>query len=316
MDKTESSDFLIVVDTSYWRYYVVYGCVSEFQKRYPDEAAYWIKKPEETDQDNLPNLLNCDHFRALLKKQVMKRLETIDYIAKENFQNEIDAADKIDIIFAMDDRLKNNFRLGLYPTYKGQRKLVKKSYNVFALTDYISEVIFKELDVEKMYGYHFVKVEGAEGDDVIATILMNFKDRYSNILLLASDHDYLQLDGVQQFDLMGRKVQRTLGGEEVSADDFLLGKILMGDKSDNISQVFKKCGPKTALKLVKDKNLLKQRLSESQDAVKQFKLNKKIISFKEIPEDLTQSIIEKVNVEIYDRRAQSSSTNLRDFMEW
>lgn len=310
------TDFCIIIDTSYWRYFTVYGAVSEFQKRYPDEASLWIKKPDETDQEHLPNLLNCDHFKVLLKKQVMKRLETIDYIAKANFQAEIDNADKIDIIFAMDDRLKNNFRLSLYPTYKGQRKLVKKSYDVFALTDYISNVVFKELDVENKYGYHFIKVEGAEGDDVIATILMNFKDRYANILLLASDHDYLQIDNIHQFDLLGREVKRTLGDEEVTADQFLLGKILMGDKSDNISQVFKKCGPKTALKLVKDKDLLKQKLNESQDAIKQFQLNKKIISFKEIPSELTKKIIEKVNVEIYDRRAIRSETNLSDFMNW
>lgn len=131
-----------------------------------------------------------------MKSHVMKRLETMDYIAKQNFQNELDAADKIDIIFAMDDRLKNNFRLSLYPTYKGQRKLMKRSYDVYAIKDHVINVIFKELDIENKYGYHLVQVEGAEGDDVIAVTLMNFKDRYRTVLLISSDHDYLQLDGV------------------------------------------------------------------------------------------------------------------------
>lgn len=90
----------------------------------------------------------------------------------------------------------------------------------------------------------------------------------------------------------------------------------MGDKSDNISQVFSKCGPKTALKLVLDKEELKKRLHESQDAAKQFLLNKKIISFNEIPKELTKAIIEKVNVEVYDRRAKSSQTSLSEFMNW
>lgn len=102
--------------------------------------------------------------------------------------------------------------------------------------------------------------------------------------------------------MSGKEIKRTLGGEDVSADEFLLGKILMGDKSDNITQVLPKCGQKTALKLVRDKALLKKRLSESQDAIVQFKLNKKIISFKEIPQDLVDHIVEKVNVCIYDRR--------------
>ena len=126
----------------------------------------------------------------------MRKLERIDWIAKSNFQNDLDGADKIDILFAMDDRLKNNFRLSLYPTYKAHRKLVKRSYNIYKIMDYIKDILFKEENVEERYGYHFVKVAGAEGDDVIATTLMNFKDRYARILLIASDHDYLQIDGI------------------------------------------------------------------------------------------------------------------------
>lgn len=126
----------------------------------------------------------------------MSRLEMIDDIAKQNFQVEIDSADRIDFIFAMDDNLKNNFRLNLYPEYKGQRKLVKRQYQVYPIKNYISDVLFNELDVENKYGYHLIKVEGAEGDDVIATALKNFKDRYGTVMLVASDHDYLQIDGV------------------------------------------------------------------------------------------------------------------------
>ena len=315
MSEKTSTDVLIVIDSSYFRYFTAFGTISKFQKDYSEEAAVWIKPIEECDQSNLPNLLNCETFKRLLVKQTMRRLETIDYIAKANFQDAMDSADKIDIIFAMDDRLKNNFRLALYPSYKGQRKLIKRQFNIFAITDYITDIIFKDLDVESKYGYQMVKVPGAEGDDVIATTLMNFKDRYAQVMLVASDHDFLQIDGVRQFDMLGKEIKRELGGNEVSADEFLLGKILMGDKSDNIQQVFSKCGPKTAYKLVKDKELLKKKLQESQDAVKQFSLNKKIISFSEIPEELSRAIIEEVNNKVYDRRA-ISSTDLSQFMNW
>ena len=105
---------------------------------------------------------------------------------------------------------------------------------------------------------------------MIATAYKKLKDKYLDVVLIASDHDYLQIDGISQFNLEGKRIVRDLGGTIVSAPEYLLGKILMGDKSDNICQVFKKCGPKTALKLVKDKEMLKQRLAESQDAQKQF----------------------------------------------
>lgn len=316
MNNSATTDFLIVVDGSYFLRHACQGAVTLFAHDYPEEAKVWIKPAEEVDQSNLPNLLNCDKFKRVLKQHTMRKLERLDWIAKSNFQNELDCANKIDILFAMDDRLKNNFRLSLYPTYKAHRKLVKRSYNVYKIMDYIKDILFKEENVEERYGYHFVKVAGAEGDDVIATTLMNFKDRYAHILLIASDHDYLQIDGISQFNLDGKEIVRDLGGTIVTAPEYLLGKILMGDKSDNICQVFKKCGPKTALKLVKDRDALKTRLAESQDAREQFQLNKKIIAFSEIPKALSDEIVKAVNVEIYDRRALNSGVNLADFMNW
>lgn len=114
--------------------------------------------------------------------------------------------------------------------------------------------------------------------------------------------------------MKGRKIERTLGDAPVNAKEFLLGKILMGDKSDNICQVFKKCGPKTALKLVKDPETLKKMLQENQDSAKQFATNKKIISFDEIPKELSDRIVEKLNIELYDRRPLNKKVNLNDFM--
>jgi len=75
----------------------------------------------------------------------MKRLESINWVLKNNFQNEIDMADKIDVILALDDKLKRNFRLDLYPEYKAQRTLVKRQYQVQPIKDYIVNVLFAEL---------------------------------------------------------------------------------------------------------------------------------------------------------------------------
>ena len=307
--------FLCVIDGSYFGYFVLFGACSEFQKKEPALASTWIKPPEECDQNNLPNLLNCEEFKRILKQFTMKRIETIDWIARENFQDELDIAAGIDYIFAMDDRVSYSFRKKLYPEYKAQRALVKRSYQLQPIKDYITNVIFKDLEVEEKYGYHLVKVEGAEGDDVIATTLLNFKDNYLASMLVASDHDFLQIDGVREFDLFGKEAKRDLGGEIVNADDYLLGKILMGDKSDNIKQVFPKCGPKTALKWTKDKTTLKTVLKESQDAASRYLLNKKIISFKEMPSELSSAILEKINVALYSNEQVNDATiDLRDFM--
>ena len=280
-------------------YTCLFGAARDFTENYADEAALWVKPAEETDQDNLPNLLNCDLYKKLLKKFVMRRLESIDNIARENFQNELDEADVIDIVFAMDDKLVHSFRKDMYPEYKAQRALVKRQFQLQPIKDYIVDVIFKELDVQEQYGYKIVKVEGAEGDDVIATTLLKLKDDYIGMMLIASDRDFLQIDGLREFDLFGKEAVRDLGGEIVSARDYLLGKILMGDRSDNIKQVFTRCGPKTALRWTKDRESLKRVLKEDQSLAARYLLNKKMISFEHIPQDLSDKILKAVNESLH-----------------
>ena len=229
----------------------------------------------------------------------MRRLESVDNIARENFQVELDEADVVDVVFAMDDKLTHSFRKDLYPEYKAQRQLVKRQYQLQLIKDYIVNVLFKELDVSEQHGYKIIKVEGAEGDDVIATTLLKLKDNYIGMMLIASDHDFLQIDGLREFDLFGKEAQRDLGGEIVSAKDYLLGKILMGDRSDNIKQVFTRCGPKTALKWTKDKATLKKVLKEDQALASRYALNKKMISFEQIPQELSDKIVKKVNESLH-----------------
>ena len=119
---------LVVVDASYWWYTTCFGAVSEFSKKEPVDASYWLKPAKEVDQNNLPDILNCDSFKRILKKYVMKRCESIDWLLKANFKDEIDCLDRIDIIFAMDDYTSNSFRKNLYPQYKAQRKLTPKQF--------------------------------------------------------------------------------------------------------------------------------------------------------------------------------------------
>ena len=88
----------------------------------------------------------------------------------------------------------------------------------------------------------------------------------------------------------------------------------MGDKSDNISQVLLRCGPKTALSLVKNKDELKKKLVESVDTAKKYNLNKKIISFSEIPTELTERIKKTISESLYSEDVLNPVTDLKNFM--
>ena len=312
MEDNEQKKFLIVIDGSYFSYVCLFASIKTFTEKYPEDASYWIKPVDDCDQKNLPNILNCDSYKKCLKQQVMWKLENVEDVAKTNFQSEMDECDSIDIVFAMDDKLSNSFRKELYPEYKAHRALVKRQFQLQPIKDYIVDVIFKELDVEHEYGYHMVKVEGAEGDDVIATTLLRLKDQYVGAFLIASDHDFLQIEGLREFDLFGKEAKRDLGGEIVSAKDYLVGKILMGDRSDNIQQVFLRCGPKTALKWTKDKDALKKTLKEDHALAARYLLNKKMIDFNSIPQDLSDKIFESINASLY----KNSRLNKRTSGDW
>ena len=313
MDKRKSK-ILVVIDGSYWLYVTLFSAISDFQRRYPAEASVWIKDAELVDQKNLPDLTLCETFKKVLKKTVMKKCEAIDWMLKDNFQDEIDTADGIDFVFAQDDKVSNSFRKKLFPEYKATRRLKKKSYDTYKVQRYIVEVLFKDLKIEEKYSYHLIKVSNAEGDDVIATIFREFGKEYMLNVLFASDRDFVQLDNVVQLTMQGKLVECKLADEEVSHKDYLLGKIILGDGSDNIMKVFPKIGCKRVIPLLRDKEALKAKLKESQDAIKQFNLNKKLISFDEIPEDLSKKIREEISTSLYREEELNSQIDFKTFM--
>jgi hypothetical protein len=60
----------------------------------------------------------------------------------------------------------------------------------------------------------------------------------------------------------------------------------MGDISDNITSVFPKCGPKTALKYYENKELFQTKLNSSPDFQKRYQLNSTLVDFNNIPQEL------------------------------
>jgi 5'-3' exonuclease len=289
-----NSDLLVVIDGSYWLLYCIFGAFSSFSKsESPDVGRY--SDPESVDQDNLPDILTSDDFRKELHTFVAKRIDTVNWVLKQNAQEAVDLAEKIDVLFVLDDTVNHSFRKTLYPAYKSQRKLVKKAYDVQKVKDYVVDILFKEFKLEEDYNWRIVKVDGAEGDDVVAVAVRNLKG-YAKKIIIASDRDFLQLDDVVQYDLTGKAILPVIKdtGEEVSRSDYLLHKIIMGDKSDFIPSCFERYGEKKSWKLVKDRELLRNMLKENQSAAKQFILNRNLIDMNNIPEDLSEKILGEV----------------------
>ncbi len=301
METGKNRRILCVIDGSYLMYYVAFAAVNRYTKKYPEEASTLIKPVDEVDQENLPDLLVSSNFQRVLKDTFAEKCMVVDDILQQNFQGEIDTSDSIDYLFALDAKVTTSFRKDAYPEYKATRIGIKRSYNVSAIKRFIERNLVPEFNLSHHIDFNLVRVDGAEGDDVIACTLKNFNDYFLKVLI-ASDHDFCQLDGIRQFNLEGKEIIPTVTtrGENIrlTPREAKLVKIISGDGSDNIPAIAPRIGQVTAYRMIQDMDDFKHYLFEHQDAARQFVLNKKLVDFDSIPKDLESLVVEEVSKKI------------------
>ena len=147
---------------------------------------------------------------------------------------------------------KSYYRMNMHEEYKGTRKKpqeeeeIKKYEDFFAVLNSLPE----ELDEEVL------KFRGVEADDVLAWITQNVSDRYDHTWVVSSDRDLYQLvdDNISIFNIFGRKevtLQTLKEDFDVTPYEYMLSRIIEGDKSDNILGI-EGIGPKRAQALARE----------------------------------------------------------------
>ena len=254
--KNEYENNFLLIDLSYFIFHNYYA-----KKRY-----FQIQK-KETD-----NLINDDEFLKVFSNFDNK----IDEIKKKLKLNS-----KTIIIFAKDCQRCNIWRNNIYPEYKKSRKVDNEVGPFFKYT--YSNIINK---------YNYIECNNCEADDIIGIISKNMikHNNLCRIKIITGDHDYLQLldnEGyIEIYDLKCKSLkEKSLGDSKKD----LLHKILMGDKSDNITAIHSKLGPKTALKYINNQDELDKKLLDSSIKEK-FELNSQLIDMDKIPENYKQNI--------------------------
>lgn len=140
-----------------------------------------------------------------------------------------------EIVICADDR--KYWRREYFPPYKGNRKADREKSNIdwHALFDMLNVI---KQEIKDNFPYRVVQVEGAEADDVIGTIAMEFGSELNNgnkILILSGDKDFVQLQrfgNVSQYDPVRKK--------EIKSNDpelFLKELVLSGDRGDGVPNV-------------------------------------------------------------------------------
>lgn len=220
---------------------------------------------------DIPNSdLNPDFDPTLDEEFCTIFKETMEYSILKPAQQLFPLIDKSKFIFCMDCPRKNIWRRDFYPEYKIQRDMKdtsKDKFNINRMFRYAYEMILPAICEE--YGATKLSSNCAEGDDVIAVLTKYFLENTKDeVIIVSCDKDMVQLcsdrvvlitaDGTirEPQQELEKAVKQKFDLNSISASDFLLFKILIGDSADNIPNVKPGLGPKKALKYVLDKKLL------------------------------------------------------------
>jgi len=295
---------LLLIDGSYISFVCNYRAFNKWTTQYQQMDTCIIRPPDETDQDNLPDIVNeSKWFKKCLHNAAIDKLNSISTIIENGTGLMYPNSALVDTIIAKDSRLTKSFRYGIYPEYKLTRKIQKARRNQYRIGPVFDELyanVFPEI-----FGEHTVQlaVDGAEGDDVIASIALSERicSDYEKIVLVSSDRDFLQLQidrNLTQYDATGERVVPRIkhGGEiiDLTPKQALMIKIISGDTSDNIKPIKPKVGEIRAYKYITEKtDEFKKMLREEPEVAERFLLNSKLIDFKNIPAELSQKVVDE-----------------------
>lgn len=213
------------------------------------------------------------------------------------------------VIVVFDGRGSSTNKRYLYPEYKANRGVKRiTNWDMFDNQEEESEAIKNQLvrlvDYLRCLPIDLISIDKIEADDVIGYIAKRIGDE---VTIMSSDRDYLQLasDRVSIYSPTKKKFygpKDVLKEYEVTANNFLTQKVLLGDKGDNVPGV-KGLGIKTLLKhfpelgesctinlehvLDKCKDSATPMLKKIYDFRSQLEVNKQLMDLDEpnIPED-------------------------------
>lgn len=279
-------DNYIIIDASYFILY-----------RYHALKAWWKFSNKDISLGNFPH-----ENKEFMDKYISTFGEKLSEIIIKLKINSKNKNDKIKYIIAKDCQRSTIWRNDIYNSYKGTREKSIQDSSISYIFKYVFENGLFFIKNKLINNIYLVEYERLEADDCISLCIKYIREKYNqkivenkkefmnsqelinapkyNIIIIASDIDYLQLssENINIYNLKYNKIN------DNNSELNLFIKIITGDKSDNISGIFNKCGPKTALKYYENKDEFEKKLNESEVYKKLYERNKNLIDFNYIPE--------------------------------
>jgi 5'-3' exonuclease len=209
-----------------------------------------------------------------------------------------------ELVIACDN--KKYWRKEFFPYYKAHRKKAREE------SGYDWNVIFEAInqlkkELKEIFPYRVIEVNGAEADDIIATLCKwsqtnglvqeGLVEVPQKVLIISGDHDFFQLQkykNVEQFSPAKKKFI-----VESNPDKMLLEHIFKGDKGDGIPNVLsaddviigeerqKPLSTKKMTQWIDDP----QSMPSDSTFLRNLDRNRTLIDLSKIPEDIEKEIL-------------------------
>lgn len=199
-----------------------------------------------------------------------------------------------EVVLACDS--KKYWRKQYFPYYKANRKKARED------SGFDWQLIFETINVIKTefinyFPYRVIEVEGAEADDVIATLAEMSHAKNDPFLIISGDHDFYQLqkyDNVKQFSPMQKKFVKG----DLTPEKYVIEHIIKGDKGDGIPNILS--DDDTIVSGVRQKSVSSKKLEawldnpselDSEELRRNYQRNRTLVDFSFIPDQIKTSII-------------------------
>lgn len=201
-----------------------------------------------------------------------------------------------ELVIACDN--KKYWRREFFPPYKGNRKADREKSLIDwpALFDILNMI---KQELKDNFPYRVIDVEGAEADDIIGTLCMEYGTILNSdekILILSGDKDFVQLQvygNVSQVDPVRKK--------DITTNDpvkFLEHLVLSGDRGDGVPNVLSPDNSiiegqrQKPLRESKIEELLRTEFGSLPDDIRRnWTRNRMLIDLKEIPYHIRDAIL-------------------------
>jgi len=193
---------------------------------------------------------------------------------------------------------KHYWRRDYFPEYKAGRKKSREE------SDHDWNAIFECLnkikdELKEFFPYKFLEIYGAEADDIIAALCVEFEYDNDKTLILSGDKDFIQLQKFRNVSQYSPITKRMINGGD--PDGYLIEHILKGDVSDGVPNVLSP--DHTFTEGLRQHPLGKKKIAEwnnqerledclpSDEVKRNYQRNKKLIDLSESPAELFSECI-------------------------